>query len=676
MGKPFVFLLFCITAAASARVQDVESGLSTEALLDLSFEDLLSISVSSTTKSSMRIQKAPGVVRVFTAEDIKKYHFHTLKEILMNIPGMQVNEYRAGHQMVWTRGVQGRYNNKTLLLIDGVPIRDSYYGHINLDEMLPLNQVENIEIINGPGSVLYGANAFASVIKITTKNKGRSARAAHAGQNSATGAVEADYKGAYAYLGYFQSDGFSPELNSRGKSWRHPQDNERSYLLLKHESGSLQAIASYTDYEYQERYKKAKSDYTLIRKPKYLSLRYAAETDGNGSLNAQAYLSHYTLKKEKHKYKSAGVLKWYREEFLDTYLFGADIDYSLRMDDHAFIMGVSYQQDQGDDIKQRELLPDLQEYEPSMLDGGVTRESTGIFLQDMWEVTPQVSLIAGMRYEFLSDFDDEISYRLGATAQFDDIYGKILYGTAFRIPSYREYLDIVAFNPELEPEHLNTFEVQLGYLFDKADVNLTFFLNSYKDFIGEINVDTISAPSGVRDIDNDEMAFNFADKTISGLELYGVFRPLNNLSLMAGASYILDATEELGDIDAGVKTTFEVDAGKTEISYLSDLTLNLAAAYTFNNKYTLGANLFYLSDRKKPGDYQKSAPVDVRDDRNADAYYLLDLFASINFTDNFTTRFKISNLFDEEIYSPPFGGAKYDLEWPGREYRVEVAYRF
>ena len=120
-------------------------------LANLSLEELLNITVTSTTKSSLEIRQAPGVVRVFTRTDIVRLGFTTLSDVLRQIPGIQVIEYRTGHQTIWVRGVQSRYNNKVLLLIDGVPMHDSYYGHFDIDESLPLDDAERIEIISGPG---------------------------------------------------------------------------------------------------------------------------------------------------------------------------------------------------------------------------------------------------------------------------------------------------------------------------------------------------------------------------------------------------------------------------------------------------------------------------------------------------------------------------------------------
>ena len=102
-------------------------------MASMPLEELLQVRTTSTTRSgTFTARRSPGVVRVFTRADIDRFGFRTIGDILMNIPGMQIQEYRGGHQSVSVRGIPSRYNNKILLLIDGVPIRDSYYGHTSV----------------------------------------------------------------------------------------------------------------------------------------------------------------------------------------------------------------------------------------------------------------------------------------------------------------------------------------------------------------------------------------------------------------------------------------------------------------------------------------------------------------------------------------------------------------
>lgn len=84
-------------------------------LAQLSIEELLNVPVLSATKAkAMSTRRTPGVVRVFTRQDIERYGFTTLRDVLATVPGAQIQEYRIGHQAVWMRGIKQRYNNKIL----------------------------------------------------------------------------------------------------------------------------------------------------------------------------------------------------------------------------------------------------------------------------------------------------------------------------------------------------------------------------------------------------------------------------------------------------------------------------------------------------------------------------------------------------------------------------------
>ncbi len=309
-------------------------------LFELSLEELMQIEVRSATKSSLSIQKAPSTIKVFTEEDFNKYSFSTLQDILNTIPGIQVQEYRAGHQNVWIRSVQQRYNNKVLLIIDGVPMRDSYYGHFNIDESLPLENIEQVEVINGPGSVLYGTNSFSGVISITTKSKGKSISANYGSFNSFKGSGEFDINGLYASVNYFRTDGFSPEYNVDGLQRQHPQNADNLSAMLKYEKNGYSLIGSYNSYNYPDRYKSSKKDYSHHRKPIYVPGNKSFELGENSSLGVAAYYNYYGFSKDKIKYDGvdSDVVKKISTEIMNTALLGGNVDYNVELHKHNLLM--------------------------------------------------------------------------------------------------------------------------------------------------------------------------------------------------------------------------------------------------------------------------------------------------------------------------------------------------
>ena len=342
--------LFIVILALSVKVNGQTAD---DDLFDLSLEELMQIEVKSATKSSLSIQKAPSTIKVFTQEDFNKYSFTTLQDILNTIPGIQVQEYRAGHQNVWVRGVQQRYNNKVLLIIDGVPMRDSYYGHFNIDESLPLDNIEQVEVINGPGSVLYGTNSFSGVISVTTKSKGKSISANYGSFNSFKGFGEIDVKGLYASVNYFRTDGFSPEYNVDGKQRSHHQDADNISAMLKYEKNGYSLIGSYNSYNYPYKYQSSKKDYKYQRKPIYVAGNKSFELGENSSLDVAAYYNYYGFSKDKIKYDDveSDVVKERSIEIMNTALLGGNVDYNVELNKHSLLIGTSYQHDMALDMK-------------------------------------------------------------------------------------------------------------------------------------------------------------------------------------------------------------------------------------------------------------------------------------------------------------------------------------
>lgn len=651
-------------------------------MFDMTLEQLMNIEVESSTKSSVKIQKAPSVIRVYTKQDLERFNFVDLQDVLMSIPGMQIQQYRAGHQLVWIRGVQARYNNKVLLLIDGVPMRDSYYGNFNIDEMIPIEMIEKIEIINGPGSVLYGANSFSGVISITTKKAGKSIGVDYGTFNTFSAYGEFDVKNIYGHMGYYRTDGFKPELKSNGLPRDIDQEAQNIYGYLKYQNKGLKLNLGMMNYNYSYKYRSTNKDYSFERTPLFGSARYTFNINESSKINIQGYVNDYTFSRFKTKFinSTSDSLKEVSDNSLDTRILGGDIDYSAKLKNHNLIIGASWQRDQAVDIKEVITFDDgdaVNIEEQTILDNDVSRDNIGLFIQDVWEVNSNWSLTTGVRYDILSDFDNQFSYRAGVTGGLtENLYTKLLYGTAYRVPSYREYIDVDAPNLNLEPEKLQTLEFQFGYMFDQGDINLTFYNNSYENFISEIVVDSIAENGGFREVD-DEMSFNFKSRDITGLELNTVLRPNQSWAINFGFSYIIKAKEDFGTLDPAVYTNDFVPTGNVDITFLSSANMYLLLNYNFLDKYSVGINSSYFGSRNVPDNYQDNVPVANRNPSNANGFVKIDFVGSAKFNKHFLMTLKVANLLDSKFYSPPFGGnADYDTEWTGRTIRCALVYKF
>jgi len=149
-----------------------------DANLEAELMALLNTPVTVAGKKAQKISEAPAIISVLTAEDLERMGVTNLYDALSTLPGINLTETFYGYTSVGVRGnLQAHYNNKVLLLINNHPAYDTAVGSFYL-EQVPLRMVERIEVLRGPGSTLYGTNAFTGVIKVVTKKKPQTGKGA------------------------------------------------------------------------------------------------------------------------------------------------------------------------------------------------------------------------------------------------------------------------------------------------------------------------------------------------------------------------------------------------------------------------------------------------------------------------------------------------------------------
>jgi outer membrane receptor for ferrienterochelin and colicins len=684
---------------------------------NLSLEELSDVDVYSATKTYMPINKSPGVIRSFNRRDFEKFGFKTLKDVMSAVPGVQQVLSYKNHTNLWVRGIQTRYNSKLLLLIDGVPIRENYYGHFDIESGMRLDNVERIEIINGPGSVLYGANAFAGVISVTTRNRGRelsletaiqkgygyhgkapesTGEAAHEKHSSAyllsaqTDARINESTRLYGFAQVGQGKPFNPERDhERGNPYDHAVHERKQFFMGKLFFDGLTLTASDNMTDIPDIHGKHFKDYQHVHRPQYLALSYNEAFGNDARLNAQIWYENYDYDELKTEYEDdgSGLVKENQEGFIHTRMYGLDLDYTTNpAPGHQLTAGVAWLHDESiDRIREHNDVDGWGVWDYA-LDRDVARDTVGVFAQDHWKITEAVSLTTGARYDYLSDFDDQLSLRLGITGNLDGgYYGKLLLGSAYRTPNYREYVKSGVENPSIKPERLITTELQLGKAFWEGDVNLTLYYNIYNDFINDLLVPKSGDPAGclLPDPDTDQYYSNFDRRNISGLEFMGTFYPTDRLTLKMTAGSIFKATETAGELPTDViekgGACSPYQSEETDIALLSKYMLSLLASYRFNNGVQGGFNLRYASDRKTPPNYHASLSplLKTASADHADAYFLLDLFATVKLDDGMTLDLGIDNVLDQRVYHPRTSDVTdYGVEMPGRRFEIKFSYAY
>lgn len=166
----------CVLAAALAVVfvtANVWADTSSQDVPDIttmSVEDLMNMQVTSVSKRSQKVADAAAAVFVITQDDIQRSGARSIPEVLRMVPGLEVARIDENKWAIGSRGFNGRFDDKLLVLIDGRSVYTPLFSGVYWDvEDVMLEDVERIEVIRGPGATLWGANAVDGVINIITK---------------------------------------------------------------------------------------------------------------------------------------------------------------------------------------------------------------------------------------------------------------------------------------------------------------------------------------------------------------------------------------------------------------------------------------------------------------------------------------------------------------------------
>lgn len=226
--KSTVFII-CFVASVQVRAESdadlVDSRMAS--LLTMSLQELGQVQVSTPSGMPRSIDHAAAVVTVITRHDIEAIGSNDLMDVLETVPGLHVGRSEQGAlRKPMIRGITSSLNPQTLVMVNGIPLTTNVMGNrSNALGSVPLRSVERIEIIRGPGSALYGADAYAGVVNILTMSpslllKGGDATAVVAGVSVGSfgtrgGWMQSAYDGevdAAVFVEYQETDGYRREI--------------------------------------------------------------------------------------------------------------------------------------------------------------------------------------------------------------------------------------------------------------------------------------------------------------------------------------------------------------------------------------------------------------------------------------------------------------------------------
>ena len=467
-------LLTTATASWAAEPESDPSG----GVMELGIEQLLQLDVPTVygaSKYEQRVTDAPASVSIVTAEEIKKYGYRTMADILRSVPGFYVSSDR-NYSYLGVRGFNrpGDYNTRVLMLLDGHRLNDNVYDQAAIGNDFPLNidLIEQVEIIRGPSSSLYGSSAFLGVINVVSR-QGKDLKGVEV---AVSGGSQETYQGEVSYGNKFDngmealvsgtaftSSGEQqlffpeyaiPELNN---GVANNADRERAYKLftrLSLQELTLTALFSSRNKtiptgSYGVLFNNAGSNTTDSRS--YLALSYQHKFEDHSELAAHLSYDNYHYYADYLYGAAPGDPPLTTKDSALGEWLGGEIQYSRRFFQRQLVtVGGEFR----DNFTQNQMAAPLDDHR--------TSRGYGMYLQDEWQILNNLILNAGVRYDWHSTFGGSTNPRLGLIYRpVPATILKFLYGTAFRAPNVYELYYYAAgqqANPFLQPEKMTTYE--------------------------------------------------------------------------------------------------------------------------------------------------------------------------------------------------------------------------
>lgn len=448
-----VFLISCNLSYGDAKAANASKDLTR-----LSLEELMGIEVDTVygaSKFEQKTTEAPSSVSIVTASDIKRYGYRTLGDILNSVAGFYIT-YDRNYHYIGVRGFSppGDYNTRVLLLVDGHKINDNIYNtaYIGMEFPLDIDLIDRVEVIRGPGSSIYGSNAFLGTVNIITK-RGKDYRGLEFSDEA--GSFDT-YKNRITFgdiykktLDVLLSASF---FNSKGQNLYFKEfdtpatNNGRADGVDGERYNSFFGNIRYRDLTLQGAYitrekivptapwgSEFNTNQTKTTDDSgYLNLKYKKDIDAKSTFMSRLFYNYYyydgSYIYNRPPFIRVKDLAWGKS-------WGGEMQYNSRLyDRHLVTTGLEYQ----DNFLQKQRNFDETPYTQYLND---TRGSYywAAFVQDQFNIMDNLILNAGVRHDYYKIFHGNTSPRAGIIySPFEKTTLKFIYGEAFRVPNMYE----------------------------------------------------------------------------------------------------------------------------------------------------------------------------------------------------------------------------------------------
>jgi outer membrane receptor for ferrienterochelin and colicin len=528
-------------------------GATQEELLSMSLDELVRLEVSIATGTPKPLRATPAVASIITAAELEAMGAQDIDEALEMIPGLHVSHssfiYGSRYFM---RGIVSTYNPHTLMLVNGIPQTSLFTGdrgeRLVAMSGLPVHMIDRIEIIRGPGSAVYGADAFAGVINVITRKAedttGGHASTAYGSFNTARasllqttmiGPVHSLFS-----LAVGKSDGDNPVITEDIQTGFDALFGSQASLApgpanLAWKNMDLRGELFWNDLRLRMSYRRSEGETGQginealdpgARFPHHhgtVDLSWSHQPSDAWELEGQvSYLySDFRNPTYMHQYPPGAFGGLFPDGMLQkpelaeenaraqlTALYSGLENHRVRMGT-GFYWGdifkttdaINYMLVPNNPIPQPVPLHDVSDTNEAFLPEN-QRTNSHVFIQDEWQLHEQWELTTGIRHDNYSDVGGTINPRLAMVwTPTPTLTTKLLYGEAFRPPASFELHarnnPVALGNPHLKPEELKSVELAMTWEPSSSlvwNINLyQFHINDFIDFVNDPGNTTFTA---------------------------------------------------------------------------------------------------------------------------------------------------------------------------------------
>lgn len=627
-----------------------------EDFFEMSIEELMEVEVSVASRKKSTQRQSPGIVTVITRDQIQKSGARDLVDILRLVPGFDIGFDTVGAYGVGIRGIWAN-EGKVLVLMDGVELNDDMYSTFQYGHHIPVDIIDKIEIMRGPGSAMYGESAELGVIHIKTISPEKESEAFVSttysrmketfGREGVTGfyGTKRDDM-SLSVASYYERGNFTDRTSDHydyyGGNAVDLGDDGNSrvrsrFLNVGLNWGNLSVRGIIDRYALNSPW----PGYTMYRTSfdsDIIETKYKLPVTDNLSVTSRFLYKHQKPWNYPTVYYSGGSFenKLTSDKYTGEVFFSYDTESG-----HNIVGGVQYDQTRGRDNTRS-----------GLLEGGQNKVSyyNMAYYGEGFFKTPLGNLTVGGRYVNHNYAGSKFVPRVALTKAMGPYHIKALFSKAYRTPSVMN----IVYNSNIKPEETTIYEVEAG-----AQVNKNWLLTA--------NVfDVEVADPIVYLYDGSSTYANFEKTGSQGIEVSSIYKK-DNTDITLSYSYYKAKDNKITDSTVPNHNSMMLGFPSHKVSLL--------ASFSPYENLFITPSLIYSSPRYAVTGYGSDYIY-----KRLDSKLLTNL--SLLFKDAFSKKgldisFSIYNLLGEEYdFIEPYLGWYGPVPGPSRSFVFKLMYRF